>query len=794
MSQHRRLRLQRYPLLVLPVLIFFAPVLLFGRAFADGDAVVQLYPALKFFHQSLQSGDSFVWNPHVMSGFPTAASLMGGFFSPLHQFVYRFFDPLPAYAALTAVNYALLAIFMFELVVALGLPPAAGLFAGLVLPWIYPHATWAANFTMTGAFFLVPAWWLLVLVMARWPSWRTRAVGVLLGGLLGGRVLVTAHWQLLVQAVIATLAWAVVLEWSQWRNAVRRERGWIIGGALATVALAVAFGFSQVELFGWAQGFAVRFAGVSFREAQGGAIGPLDLLATVFPELTIPGVTGSKGFLYLGVLPWVFAAYAWATRQRGRIWFFTLVLGFCLVVSLQFSPLAWLYNHLPFFNQFRALSRWMHVGFVALLVVSAHGLTRMLTQPISARSEKVFLRLWQASLGLTVAVAVWSAAAVRVEPWLVRQATEYFDRHRYAQTSQLPKEHYHRLIANVITEVRKTTSLTSWPVVVSLGSLMAGLYAVSRRNRLGQARFAAASVVVGFANVFLVALPTLPTVSAAQFADVPPPVQWFRRQPAEPFRIFTFLAGFTVFDRLDAVHGFQPEANVTLHRNVLQPNLGLWYGVDALDYYDNLMDRRHARLLSYLGSSRAVGNFENFSAQKIPFVEKQRVFLERLPILAAYNARYLISAYPFQHSDLTEVFQWEATEYRIPLYLYELTTARPRYFMTNQVDYHSPLPEAESWEKNLTALARENTLVECVQCPELGEGNATWTLAEANNAAYRFRVTTNAPQLLVFGQNFLPGWQATIDGAPTEIFRAQYVNQAVLVPLGDHEVTFTFHR
>ncbi len=794
MSQSLRLRLKLYPLLLLPALIFFAPVLFFGRAFADGDAVTQLYPALKFFHQSLQSGDSFGWNPHVMSGFPTAASLMGGFFSPLHQLVYRLVDPIPAYAFLTAVNYALFAIFSLELVLALGLPAAAALFVGLILPWISAHATWAANFTMTGAFFLVPAWWWLVLVLARSRSWLVRVAAVLVGGLLGGRVLLTAHWQLLVQTVIATVAWALVLEWQQWRTAVRRQRGLVIGGALVMIALAVGLGFRQVELFRWAQGFAVRFEGVSFREAQGGAIGPLDLLSTVFPELTVPGVTGIKGFLYLGVLPWVFLVYAWAPRPRGRVWFFTLVLGFCLLLSLRFPPLAWLYNQLPFFNQFRALSRWMHVGFLALLVVSAHGFTRMLQQPLSARAEKIFLRLFQASVGLTIAVAVWTAAAVRLEPWFVRQATAYFDRHRFAQTSRLPKEHYHRLLANIITEVRTETSLTSWPVAVSLGSLMVGLYAVSRRNRLGPARFAAASVAVGFANVFLVALPTLPTVSAAQFADVPPPVQWFQQQPTQDFRVFTFLSGFTVFDRLDAVYGFQPEANVALHRNVLQPNLGPWYGIAAFDYYDNLMDRRHARLLSYLGSSRAVGNFENLSAHKISLAEKQRLFLDRLPVLGAYNVRYLISAYPFDHPALTEVLRWEATDYRIPLYLYEVANVRPRYFVTSRAEFSPPLSEAESWKKNLTAIGQGKTLVECDRCPEVREGQAAWTLVEEKNAAYRFRVTTDAPRLFVFGQNFLPGWQATVDGTPTEIFRARYVNQAVLVPAGDHVVTFTFSR
>ena len=56
----------------------------------------------------------------------------------------------------------------------------------------------------------------------------------------------------------------------------------------------------------------------------------------------------------------------------------------------------------------------------------------------------------------------------------------------------------------------------------------------------------------------------------------------------------------------------------------------------------------------------------------------------------------------------------------------------------------------------------------------------------------RVRLETPTPRVLVFGETFIPGWEATLDGAPTEIWRANAHYQAVWVPAGAHEVVFRY--
>jgi len=53
--------------------------------------------------------------------------------------------------------------------------------------------------------------------------------------------------------------------------------------------------------------------------------------------------------------------------------------------------------------------------------------------------------------------------------------------------------------------------------------------------------------------------------------------------------------------------------------------------------------------------------------------------------------------------------------------------------------------------------------------------------------------TDNATdEMLILSDNYYPGWRASVDGSPTEIFRANCTMRAISVPAGRHVVSFVF--
>jgi uncharacterized membrane protein YfhO len=52
--------------------------------------------------------------------------------------------------------------------------------------------------------------------------------------------------------------------------------------------------------------------------------------------------------------------------------------------------------------------------------------------------------------------------------------------------------------------------------------------------------------------------------------------------------------------------------------------------------------------------------------------------------------------------------------------------------------------------------------------------------------------TTGAPGLLILADQAFPGWEATVDDAPTPILTADHALRAVYLPAGSHTVRFTY--
>jgi hypothetical protein len=73
-----------------------------------------------------------------------------------------------------------------------------------------------------------------------------------------------------------------------------------------------------------------------------------------------------------------------------------------------------------------------------------------------------------------------------------------------------------------------------------------------------------------------------------------------------------------------------------------------------------------------------------------------------------------------------------------------------------------------------------------------GEGTGTATVQSYRPEEVVLQAELSAPGAVILDDLWFRGWRAEVDGAETEIFPANAVARAVLVPAGHHEVRFTF--
>jgi hypothetical protein len=137
------------------------------------------------------------------------------------------------------------------------------------------------------------------------------------------------------------------------------------------------------------------------------------------------------------------------------------------------------------------------------------------------------------------------------------------------------------------------------------------------------------------------------------------------------------------------------------------------------------------------------------------------------------------------------------------LSLYKNKTAMPRPFFADDT------LEVRSSAESLVAMQSPHfsplfqTVIEVVAEPTVlptrpglsdsgpdSRGSAT-IIADGRNSVL-IETDNLRDGLLVLSDNYYPGWSAAVDGAPTQIFRANHTMRAVNVPAGHHLVSFVF--
>jgi hypothetical protein len=101
----------------------------------------------------------------------------------------------------------------------------------------------------------------------------------------------------------------------------------------------------------------------------------------------------------------------------------------------------------------------------------------------------------------------------------------------------------------------------------------------------------------------------------------------------------------------------------------------------------------------------------------------------------------------------------------------------------------SRLPDGRIFDPSRLALVEEPSPL---PAQAAADPAATVQVEQVSETVMEVRTSSSAPSFLVTSDVYYPGWQATIDGAPVQLFRANYLLRGVSVPAGQHVLRFEF--
>lgn len=793
-------------LFVLPIVTFafiFRDVVFEGKIFLFNDVLTNYIPY--FFSESKSSA---LINQSILAGFPILVTVSASWFDPVRQLFFHFFDAVDTYRIMV-LSYLLIAyVGTYFFARRIGIRHEAAVLSGMIYIFAGQLMLWSEAIGLVVYYALLPVVLLLVDYEVRAETLLKKVLLVVCMGLILGFGWLAGHLQFLVYVYLMVGTYWLYLALQAYRHvkAFAQEAVWF--GIVLLLSATV--GFPQI----WA---VLNFLPLTVRSfmplsaTYAYSYYPQHLIQYLIPSFSIPYLPLPRAFHnYIGIIPLLITLFGLFHFKRFRrvpyLAFFTGVFLFCLLTAIQYSPIAALMHYLPVFHEFRETVRIMFVGDFALALCIGL-LAQHLWQERTAgvhESPRFYLVLKRLFIWLFIpVVTLFTILKLFFIARFEGIADAYFVTYRYSHTTGgLPLEHYFSLIHTWLEQVITQLSLMN-PEIVSIAVFgILGYMSLQSLGRQKSSVFWATLLCAVSLNFAVIYAGYVHGISKQELLTPPDTATFIKNREASstaPFRIASPLSGIPFY--AEAVRCHFPnigdwnmdEQTFLLHKELLDPNLFLYYGLDSLDGFESYMTAKMGNLTSYLGSSSVLQNDQySVGAEQNTLQDKMAQLLAHRNVYGAFNIKYLITLVPLTDTGLKEVYIASAGTCKSPVYMYSLDNPWPRYFLTDTVIEISPDASFLSWMDVINKVPRPTVILQEKSRLRLSGTSLTPVTPSMTADGMRFTTTSNKDAYLFIGNAWLPGYRASLDGTETRILEVNYTMMAVFVPAGTHTIELQY--
>ncbi len=713
------------------------------------DPLLAYYPMDYLANETLKRGEMPLWNPYQFCGFPMQAVGHPSMVDPLRLLLHWLLSPLTARECLMFVNLWLCGLFAYYYLRVMGLGRYAALLGG-------------TTFMLGGynllrfeeEFFAAAAWHLVLALLLIEKTVRTRSAAWAAALAMGlGAIMLMGQWQLITYAMLATAGYAAWRLWSGESGAFLHVTGaFVIGLAGGCIQL-----LPTLELYAQSQRtpvtMATLFVSSRFLPENLFTLWWPDALGTPLHQFYLTrlrsGVQNYQElYAYVGVIPLALAVLACCERPRAMrcLWIPGLV---ALLYAMGTPGVTLLYWLLPGFKTFTP-ARILTIYVLCAALAAAFGMQRFLDGGFSARALRWGMVSWSAFTLLVLAFgalvqsddAFTQALVMRYLPGgLLEMPTYCTDRATFtAQTLMHIRDHY------------AWSNPSLWLPLV-LGWAGWTLLWLRRSGRVGLIFFQCCLLLIIATDLMFAGIRFNPTFPRASVAPPAAGLDTLAQARRGPYRV------------------------AALHRGI-HPDLLTLYGIDDVAGYASMFEGRYARLMEAISGheqSHAMADLWDGAACS--------------PGMAAL----LGIRYPYTDPLGELPAAWGKHVASGDLNVYENAQALGRCFLVPRGEAEPGADEvlrrmlAPDFDPRAQALLEE-------PIPALPPGPVQGEIRDVDYTPNHFALTAqaNRPCLMVCSDQYYPGWEATVDGVPTHVYRADYCFRALLLPPGTHRVEMRF--